>query len=193
MEPSHKERLKIRQAQKDRTKLNAQWDLFAADLMKRSGNDVEDGYRVKNNPLLIAAIEKIRDGYFDLLQKRASIYGRNSRPSQLSAEEERQVLAVDQKMIVYHWQAVKTLQENDFGFLPTEKSSILKKAKKKPGAEEVTQGLSETNSMRLLGAIILRCIRSAEVALPRYNHDIPKGDRLKDAFSKASKPMPRGI
>ncbi len=52
---------------RDRELLLRQWDSYAETLMDRDGTDTrfkDGGHRIKQNPLLTAAIEEIRDGYF---------------------------------------------------------------------------------------------------------------------------------
>jgi hypothetical protein len=140
--------------------LLARWEQTAATLMNRDGTNeqYEDGgHRIKQDPLLTRAIEKIRDGYFELFNLRRKLEDKQ-RLGDVSAEAATAIKDVEYDLVVWNHHSYTSLQQPSYGLSPDE-------VRKLDSAE--CPGLSTKDATLITGSIIKRSINAFEITFAR--------------------------
>jgi hypothetical protein len=139
-----------------------QWDSMAATLLNRDGDNPKfpnGGHRIKSDPLLIRAIEEIRDGYFMLFKEKGQLL-KDQKANPDDAGIATAIADIDYDLILYNNAALSRLKSPNYGCIP------------KAGEEE-KPGLEHRDAYLITGTIIKRSINSFEVAFARDKFDRP--------------------
>ena len=163
---------------RQRTSLAGQWDKRSNSLMERDGTSEKHengGHRIKQNPLLIRAIEEIRDGYFDLFLQKMPLV-KQSDAKGLSEEEKNQINRciedLNYDLIVYNNQSFLRLQKPNYGFSDAEAEKILAGVAR-DSIERDLQGLASKDAAKIMGSIIKRSIDAFEITFAREGWQRP--------------------
>lgn len=151
-------------SEKIRTSLHKHWQNQAETLLNRDGSSqkhLNGGHRIKQNPLLIRAIEEIRDGYFDLYYQKMQLVkalGNNSDP-----EIKQQIADIDYDLILHNKASFERLQKPYYGFDKQAAEAILKETNLKEIQADLN-GLPKREAASITGTIIKRSINAFEIA-----------------------------
>ena len=157
----------------EKQRLNERWQTSAADLLERDGTNMifkNGGHRIKQDPLLQAAITEIRDGYYELFNESRHLYS-TLRPSSSKGSEfdtwNQNIQTQLYLLVMHNAESLERMQQPDYGFSAQEKSLILNDSK----APE-TLGLSASDAEKIIGSIISRSLRSFRNAFPNENIEL---------------------
>jgi len=110
---------------RQRDSLERHWQTQAKSLLERDGTSekhVGGGHRIKQNPLLIRAIEEIRDRYFDLYLRKMPLVKRleaGDKSVQVDIDD------VDYDLIMHNKNSFERLQKPFYGFSEAQAKEIL--------------------------------------------------------------------
>ena len=184
---------------KELPKLLAQWDAFAnhddddrkkdcngsfkdlypkKSLMKRDGDSLDPkhingGHRIKSNPLLRAAIEEIRDGYFQLFNEKRYLLIEQEAAQKLDSRNKdwnQWIADIEADLINHSRASFFRLQNPDYGFSPEKKAEIL--AKEPDLFPNPVYELHKTDAAAIVGKIILCSALTFEQAM-KYRGTVP--------------------
>ncbi len=147
-----------------RSSLLKHWQNQAATLLERDGNSTKHyngGHRIKQNPLLIRAIEEIRDGYFDLYYQKMQLVktlGNTNDP-----DIKQQIADIDYDLILHNKASFERLQKPYYGFDRQTADSLLKDAPLEAIQADLN-GLLKKEAASITGTIIKRSINAFEIA-----------------------------
>lgn len=137
-----------------------QWERWADTLMERDGDNPKfknGGHRIKHDPLLIQAIEEIRDGYYRLFHHRQHLQ-RMLKNEPSNNELEVALNDTDYDLIAWSKQSYERLQSPAYGCNPD---------------DVTTAGLSIKDAGLIVGTIIKRSILSYHNAFQRDGIERP--------------------
>jgi hypothetical protein len=158
------EKLIPQMTERERGLLLKQWNNHAETLMNRDGTDArfkDGGHRIKQNPLLTAAIEEIRDEYYALFNEKRHLLRHPELP-----DMDIRLRDHDYDLILHNHDSFMRLQQPDYGFSPARKAEILATAE--PGMmQDGFEPLSKTDAAKIVGTTIKRSILSFETAFER--------------------------
>lgn len=149
-----------------------QWLKEARNLMARNGTENfydDGGHKIANNPLLIAAIENIRDGYFHLLEAKLK---EQKKPTPDTAVIE----SIKQDMANHYHYSLQRLKTDDYGFSPEEKATIRETfLQTHPPQDEVPSNALTDQRARGLMASLIRC--AVDSYRPFIRHEVAGFER----------------
>ena len=133
--------------------------------MNRDGTNLNfqnGGHRIKQDPLLIRAIEEIRDGYFDLFMQKATLMKNQDRSPNDATKTA--IENIDYDLIIWNNTSYERLQLPNYG-LSAETIDAIKNATQAVVPEMPC--LSKKDAAKVTGTIIRRAINAFEITFAR--------------------------
>jgi hypothetical protein len=154
-----------------RAELEEQWLVKANDLLQRNGEHCSikgGGHYIKNNPLLISAIEEIRDGYFQLFHEKMKLkaehdYQQDNQKLQ-RPELTTELKNIEYDLVINNHVSYERLQAPNYGFSNERAEEILD--------EKITHpklGLEPLEAHQILGSVIRHSIDTFKSVVQAQN------------------------
>lgn len=180
---------------KQRDTLQKCWDYKGSYITSHDGTPrewMDTTLNIKENPLLVKAIEEIRDQYFDLLNHMMQlernhgypILERSKNKNLRKLEDE-----VSDQMVVQNRSSITRLMSKNYGFTPEQADEIFKSTQSPEVAREAAgQQLSEKEAYLILSKLIGRAIDTFEaISTHRGRVDVPKSFMTRREYEQQQK------
>jgi len=147
--------------------LGNQWAKRAQTLMMRDGTNMDfpnGGHRIRQNPVLIAAIEEIRDAYFQLFNEQRELLKRKTKLPH--KEWKAKMEDIDYDLVCLNYQSFNRLQQRNYGFSQITADEILGSV-----LEDILcdppEPLTVADAAKITSSIIKRAIDTFELVFKR--------------------------
>lgn len=152
-----------------RRSLHNKWEQIAQPLMSRNGSNPDilgGGHRIQQNPVLVEAIQEIRDEYYRLFHHKHVLHKKVTAKEISLKEYNRGMQDVDHDLIIHNNQSFMRLQQRNYGFSQEQVDHILAHVPE-TAVVDMPAPLSVADAAKITGKVIKCAIDSFELAMQR--------------------------